>query len=344
MKKLFFAALAATAIFASCSKNEPVTNNSAMTGDSPQAVITLTTEDASSRAFFDNTATAEAWEKEVNSLNVYVFDQSGNFILRRDFTSGELTAKTATLPLPNSAAGTQCDFYVVANANYGTIASKAAMTNAIESATLADYNGTTAVVMAQAARTGGFVMNGSKSVTVAAQGSTTNVAVTIKRVVAKVAVRTTIDPIVATKYGGGTVFITSAELTKASALSYSFATPGQYQSRSSLYTYEQPGKTTGANKDNLFYCYETDELTAGARTTITLKGVFDADANAGTTHDQIAVSYNVELDGAGNGKIVRNGYYRVNANITGLSGDGVIVNFTVAEWETPATQTINLGS
>ena len=344
MKKIFLAAVAMTAIFASCSKEtEPVTNHSETTADSPQVLITFTTEESASRSFFDNTATAESWEKEINSMSLYVFNSAGNPVLRRDFTPAELASKSATFSLPNEAAGMTCDFYVVANTDYGTIVNKSAMIEKAELTPLSDYNGTTAVVMNQTARTDGFVMNGHRSTTIADKGSVTNVALSIKRVVAKVAVRATIAPELAQKYGG-TVFIESATIWKVSSASYSYFNPLKYPDRGMVYSHEQVSGTNGAYKENLFYIYENDELAVGERLTLTLKGKYDADSNATTTYDQMDVSYDIELTGIGNGKILRNGYYRIEANIQGLSGDGVVVTFTVAEWELPVTQSVNLGS
>ena len=66
----------------------------------------------------------------------------------------------------------------------------------------ADYNGTFAEVSAAAKRSGGFVMSGSVTKTVGAVNTTTNVGITLKRTVAKVALQTAIDPSFADKYAG----------------------------------------------------------------------------------------------------------------------------------------------
>ena len=49
------------------------------------------------------------------------------------------------------------------------------------------------------------------------------------------------------------------------------------------------------------------------------------------------------LAGAGNGQLARNGYYRVAIGLTGLTGQDVTASITVAPWETPVTQNINIG-
>ena len=82
----------------------------------------------------------------------------------------------------------------------------------------ADYNGTFVEVSSAAKRSGGFVMSGMKSQTVGAVNSTTNVGITLKRTVAKVALQTTIDPSFADKYAE-TLTINSVKLSKAASQS-----------------------------------------------------------------------------------------------------------------------------
>ena len=109
MKKILFAAAAiAAALFASCDKTDD-TLDPAMpeTSDTARIAITLTgADEADTRAFFDTSAKAEAWESSLSSLSVFAFDNSGALIIRRDFTSSELASKSATFALPKSAAGT----------------------------------------------------------------------------------------------------------------------------------------------------------------------------------------------------------------------------------------------
>ena len=54
------------------------------------------------------------------------------------------------------------------------------------------------------------------------------------------------------------------------------------------------------------------------------------------------VIYTVPLTGKAGGEIARNGYYRIAANITGLVGQDCQVAVTVAEWESPVTQSVDL--
>ena len=163
----------------------------------------------------------------MSSLSIFVFDNADNFVIRRDLTSSELAAKSATFSLPKSLASTPCSFYAIANYDASSAKTRTTLTALVEKSA-ADYNGTFAEVSTAAKRSGGFVMSGMKSQTVGAVNSTTNVGITLKRTVAKVALQTTIDPSFADKYAG-TLTINSVKLSKAASQSLVVAgtpTPG----------------------------------------------------------------------------------------------------------------------
>lgn len=341
MKKHIFAAVAvAAALFTACNKdNEPIVPTPVDT-DGSNVCITLA-DDAPTRAFFDATASAEAWEKSLSSLAVFAFDNGGSLIVRRDFTSAELTAKSATFSLPKSAAGTSCSFYAVANLDASSAKTKAALTALVENAA-ASYNGTFAEVSSKALRPGGFVMSGYKTQTVGAVNSTTNVGVTLKRTVAKVALQTTVDGSFAKKYGG-TLTINSVKLSKAASQSLvvADATPS---TGAMTFTHTQTPATASGKYNSLFYIYENGALTAGNRVLLEINATYDMDGNAATADDRSEVTYSIELAGKTAGEILRNGYYRIAANITGLVGQECAVSVTVADWEMPVTQTVELGA
>ncbi len=337
---MIFATLAAAAMLASCSENTDLVNNVPESGDGPQVHITLTSDPAT-RAFFDASAAAETWEKEIEALKVYVFNEDGNLIVSRAVTAPEIEAKSVRFTLPNSAASTTCHFYVVANTDYGTVSTMAAMDNLVESVTLGDYNGTFQEAGQGRKRTDGFVMTGKASDIISPAGSSTTIGVTLKRIVAKVAVRTSIDPALTASLNGGTVAITSTAISRVSARSNSFYKI-QMQPRTPAFDFAQAPYAEGAYLNNIFYVYENAPLSHATRLLLTLTGYFDADGSSSTTFDRSEVEYQIVMDGAGEGEIKRNGYYRVEATVKGLSGDEVLVTFTVADWETPVTQTVDL--
>ena len=203
------------------------------------------------------------------------------------------------------------------------------------------YNGTFAEVSTSAKRSGGFVMSGMKSQTVGAVNSTTNVGITLKRTVAKVVLQTTIDPSFADKYAG-TLTINSVKLSKAASQSLVVAgtpTPGAM-----TFSHTQTPATASGKTNSLFYIFENGTLIAGNRILLEINATYDSDGSTSTTDDRSEVTYSVELTGKAAGEILRNGYYRVAANITGLVGQDCTVTITVADWETPVTQNVDLGA
>ena len=276
----------------------------------------------------------------MSSLSIFVFDNVDNFIIRRDLTSSELAAKSVTFSLPKSLASTPCSFYAVANYDASSAKTRAALTALVENSA-ATYNGTFAEVSTKAKRSGGFVMSGSTTKTVGSVNSTTNVGITLKRTVAKIALQTTIDPTFARKYGGS-LTINSVKLSKAASQSLVVAgtpTPGAM-----TYTHTQTPATDAGKYNALFYCFENGALTAGNRVLVEINATYDMDGSVSTSDDRSDVTYSVELTGKSAGEIFRNGYYRIAANITGLVGQDCVASLTVADWETPVTQNVDLGA
>lgn len=251
-----------------------------------------------------------------------------------------MVAKSATFVLPKSTAGTECLFYAVANYDASSAKTRAALTALVENSAAA-YNGTFAEVSTAAKRSGGFVMSGSATKTVGAVNTTTNIGITLKRTVAKIAFQAAVDPSFADKYSGS-LTINSVKLSKAASQSLVVAgtpTPGAMS-----YTHTQTPATASGKYNALFYCFENGSLTAGNRVLLEINATYDLDGNASTMDDRSEVTYSVELTGKAAGEILRNGYYRIAANITGLVGQDCVVSVTVADWETPVTQNVDLGA
>ena len=166
MKKILFAAFAALSMIA-CNKDDATTVIPDIDNTLNGAIVAMRfTDETPTRAFFAESAAAEAWEKSLSSLCVYVFNAKGDLITLRDFTASELTARTATFALPHATAGTTCDFYAVANMSLTGVTTKSALLAKLETSA-ADYNGTFAEVSAKAKRSGGFVMTAGVSKAIA---------------------------------------------------------------------------------------------------------------------------------------------------------------------------------
>ena len=276
----------------------------------------------------------------MSSLAIFVFDNADNFIIRRDLTSSELAAKSAAFSLPKSLASTPCSFYAVANYDASSAKTRTALTALVENSAAA-YNGTFAEVSTAAKRSGGFVMSGFATKTVGAVNTTTSVGITLKRTVAKVAVQTTVDPSFANKYSG-TLTINSVKLSKAASQSLVVAgtpTPGAM-----TFSHTQTPASASGKMNSLFYIFENEALAESSRVLLEIEATYDLDGEDTTTDDRSEVTYSIELTGKAAGEILRNGYYRIAANITGLVGQDCAVSVTVADWETPVMQNVDLGA
>ena len=339
MKKIIFSAMALFAL-ASCAKQE---SPAPASGEGDAVNITFVPQENTlrSRAFFDPSATTESWEKTLNAITVLVFDQGGGLIVQRNFTASEVAGKKATFSLPRSAAGTSCEFYAVANRAVTGISNKTGLLALIESSA-DEYNGTFTKDSTEAGRSGGFVMSGSATKTVAAAGTSTDVTISLKRAVAKIAVQSSLSEEFSQKYPGK-IRINSTAISRAASqtplIAPQEAVPGTMD-----YTFTQTPGQEADKYNNLFYLFENGPLDAGSRVLLTLEGTYDRDGDFGTEDDQQEVTYEVELDGAGNnGQINRNGYYRLAVTLNGLTGADINASITVEDWAVPVTQEIILG-
>ena len=176
---------------------------------------------------------------------------------------------------------------------------------------------------------------------VAAAGATTDVAITLKRTVAKVAVQITPSPQFGSLYQG-VVRVNSITLSNGATQTLLFHTtynPGFFN----FSTTQQSDFSSGTYR-NLFYLYECPARNVGSRIKATIDATYDRDGDFSTAAGQSSMTYEVELDGAAGGEIRRNGYYRVDVTINGLTGQDATLTITPAEWESPVTQTVELGA
>lgn len=338
MKKLFLAAGAALALLASCSKH---TDEIADSTTGSVVKIAFVDETPQTRAFFGTTAAAESWEKQIGSLTLFVFDQNRTAVLQRNFSASEIAAKTATIPIPDATPGQTYSFYVLANnSNLGTVADLDDLL-ALSESEAASYNGTFDEVSTKAKRTQGFTMTGSATQAIAQAGQVTTVNISLKRLVAKIAIQAATDSKFASIYPGR-VKITSAEVSSAAISRYYFYEQ-QKQAAAQTFTHTQTAKDLSGKYGNLFYVYGNESNSAPQTLKFNLEGIYDKDGDFGTTNDQLAVNYEFELRGDQGITINQNTYRRITVNITGLTGADASITITPADWEGPFSQDVNIG-
>lgn len=333
MKHLFFVFVAWMIFATSCSETENVC-------DQGSGNITVSfSQEPLSRAFFDNTAQAEPWEKQINSAFIIVFDPNGNVIYRRVLTPSEITIGQMTFSLPQDVFGKECSFYTVANLIWNLdIPNRDYLTRLLDTQ-IATYNGTAEEVMSGCKREGGFIMTGKTVKAIAPYGSTTHVSLMLKRNVAKIAFRYTLGDEFYQAFKGSSVRIDKVTIGKTYQDIMMFEEAGYY-SKGNAYSHTQEPLDNGA----LFYVNAIASREKEADyAVILLDGVFDADGDFSTTHDQTRVQYQTSIEGSGKGEIKRNGYYRIETAIKGISGQDALALLVASDWEAPYTQFTGVG-
>ena len=331
--------MAAAALLGACTKNASEIEDSA-TGSVVK--ITLTDKTPETRAFFDQTAAAESWEKKIGTLTLFVFDGNGDAVLQRNFTAAEISGQAATVPVPDAPPGEMYRFYVIANAGTAISADNLSELQGKSEGESAAYNGTFDEVTTKAKRAAGFTLTGSATKAIAAAGQTTEVQIALERLVSKVAVQAATDSKFAATYPGR-VRIDNTTISNASISTRYFKEAPSGGGSGDRFSHTQAAKELSGKYGNLFYIYGYENEKAAENVLLTLEGVYDQDGNFGTTGDQIPVSYEVTLTGDSGKAISRNTYRRINVNISGLTGADVAVTISPADWDGPFNQDVNLG-
>lgn len=339
MKKMIFTAALAAMTLVSCNKAD-VTETPSVT-DGNLITLEIIQEQQETRAFFDNTYNAEAWEAKLYTVSIYVFSPTGEFLVRRNFTPTETAISTATFTVPASMSGKTCGFYIVCNADAGPATNEEEFKTSFDQTALTEYNGTIEEVMTRAKRSNGFVMSGYGVRVINSNGSTTSFSMQVRRVVAKIAVQTKVDAGFAAKYGG-TVFLNNITLsgaaTRANLFNGLVIVPSPM-----TFTHTQESGSEGGKFQNLFYLYECKTIPLSDMILLELNGVHDYDGNPATTGDQMPVKYEIKLAKDNQGSIIRNSYWRVDVTINGLQGVAVAASIITTTWEPPNTQTVTVG-
>ena len=338
MKKTILFSLWASACFAflSCSKdqvNDVVTDNGSIT-------IRFTQSNAFTRSLFDNTAAAEPWERAVNSITLYFYD-AAKLLVERNLTADEIAAGRVVFSLPRSFSGTGT-IYAIANRSIEEDVSVENRIQAIIESDAGAYNGTIEEVSSKSVRNGGFLLSGFVSHNFTASVSNkTDIAIVLRRTVAKVHLKTVIAPLFYQRYPGK-LKITSVQLKNAALQTFVFDNNGIYMGAMG-YSHTQLPVFHDNDYYNLFYLFENPPLPAESCVTMAITGIWDRDGDFDTVTDQEEVIYYAPVAGTKDGEIKRNGCYFVTANITGLGGNAVDCTITVSDWESPVNESVEAG-
>lgn len=334
----------AAAMFCSCAKenNDVAGPQGQPEVENQQVELSFVPDALGTRSFYESFGHPEPWEKEIKTMYVYLYDSEGNFRMRREVTAAEISAKRAVFGIPNFLAGTQCTFYVTVNLDHGIYYTTAELDKDVNTF-YSNYNSDFLTVTQGCANARGFIMTGKAEVVIAAAGQKTNIDMTLKRQLAKIAVRTHVDNAFTTAYNGATIDITNVSLQNVALQTFHYHREGAYplyQTKTNIF---QAPVWDGTYWQNLFYANETAASSGNNQVMLVLTGTFDADGDPATTDDQQVITYKVPFEASGDGLINRNAYYRLFIRIKGLSGEDVAMNISVAEWEVVSQEVIDIG-
>jgi hypothetical protein len=337
-KSKLFAAIAAavTLLVASCAK-EPVVPEPPAGGIPLHVSFADAGLNVDTRAWFDDTPTAEPWEKKLHSLVVYVFGDDNQVLMFKRLSVSERDAMKGLLLLPESSAGTRCTVLAVANVETREyqIPSLDNFINTSE-VNLSRYNDRFSYVSGGRTPVYGFAMTGKAEITVGDANAASEASVTLRRLTAKLAVRIGMASDFQRRHGGGKAWVQQIQIRKAARIARLFPEselPGDYRTE----TLSQQAEVVGTTSRNLFYLYPQGPCAPGDESLMRLTVVFDQDGSTETTADRIYKTADIPIAGSGAGEIVRNGYYRVSGTITDFGALNLNTAFQATDWETPVT-------
>ncbi len=309
--------------------------------DGQQSITLCFKNSKSSTTRTFGTGATETWEKAVNMATLFVFDTDGVLKYHRDLSASEIaeaTTKPISIIVPNVYEGKEYDFIIVANRTVPkSVTSMDRLLSELDEDAAA-YNGSFEKVSTGSIRPEGFAMSGRTRQRI--ENGRTSVSIELIRTVAKIEVQMSITEAFKEKYGEQAITIDRIRLSRGSGKTY-LIDQHDTDHIGNIQNFETEQESVEGH--NLFYIFENAGGIERKRTLLTIEATYDIDGLSTTTDDRIPVVYEVELTGEGEGRILRNGAYYVNASINGLTGSDIIIKIDVANWETLANQNIDMG-
>ncbi len=344
MKKIILIVLGALMLCSCAKENLSVILPSPEQG--AQVHLTFGSTDSFTRAVFDNTSAAEPWEKEINNLVVFTYDSNGKQVMFKYFNEQDIASLSANFVVPSPTAGQTLRFYAIANMpSLGAEITEQALLD-YDAGQLSRYNSFFGFVSTGTLREYGFAMSGKATATINSDGTVTNVSITLKRVVAKIAVKISIDPTFNERHHGSSITIQDIYITSKASRSKLFFNDYSYRhsNANEFFIHRHANGDIDGDSYAIFYLYEQGPPTYGPdeKVVLTICTKYNQSGYIYGTGDAILNEFNIELDGSGGGEIKRNGYYRIEGTITDFDALHTRSAITASEWEVPTT--IDIGN
>lgn len=340
VNKVIVAVVFTAAMFFSCSSEQEDFIGNPI--DGAEVTIGFVNSDQfNTRSFFDDTGEAKAWEKKINRVLIYVFDEEGEQIMRKQLTMSEIVANEGKVYLPAKYIGTTCSFYAAVNADNPQIKiTKEQSILDCFNISVTDYSNEFHKITTSARPLLGFAMSGVAKAEIEPNTAPTEVLIVLKRPIAKCLIQTTIDPLFSAKYGGKIISLTLS-FNNMKSHSSLFENPN-YRYAHRISGLKQKSNRVGDVFQNLFYLAESKKTEESERMAFLITATYDHDGSDSTMDDRVEVEWLVKLEGSGGGQIKRNTLYKLDLKLNELNAVGISAKLQITEWGSPETQSYEL--
>lgn len=344
MKKVIFAAVLSAFALVSCNKEYETPDTG---GPEPTTPVTITfnSDEILTRASDGDGAESLPWEKKIVRMCIYVYDSNGDWAETRELTTEEIGAGKLNYAVPSRLCESDATFYVVANKYRMNIATAAIMEQQKDDYPTI-YNWAGDDHTQAKCYNDGFVMSARKKVAIPMYGEPLSLHFNLKRTVAKIALRISIDPKFGQRYPGHKLEMTGCGVyyTNKAAMLFepSAGEPVDLTIYSTVSRAYPADLTAGETDDKIFYFYVYPNGALPTNPPIKPCAVFGGDL---TTPQGMRsrVDYYIPINEANNHEIARNGFYKLNVAVTGISGCDVEATFETASWGSENSFTEDIG-
>ncbi len=282
MKKILFSMAVISATFlASCTKDSDSINQE-LTAPTKGSMVNLSfkTLDIQTRSALDDMGAAQAWEKKINHLDLFVFNSRGELITREQYNSDEVESGGDSFALPEVSSNDNVRFIAVGNFEFtDEVQSETEIVSLLSEHTSAENNGSYKEATNQAVRDGGFVFECTTDVTIAEPGKPNNVTINMDRLVSKFAIETSLSfaNITESEFVGS-VLVDNIEIVDDgvnSLMQKSSKIANNYYNLFYISPYDSTLEGTFKLRINIFYDKDGDLSTTDDQSTHTLEQTLD---------------------------------------------------------------------
>jgi len=321
------------ATLCSCSKEEELTgNDNNVEKEGLLVTVSFTGDHEHSLKSSINTVPAEEWEKELKRITIFIFKEDGTCISQYLFNAAELAARTATFRLTSVSHGELVTFHAVANLEMFSYVRNLSEFEKLKHLTITDYNHYRYEVLSTLCiRRDGFLMTGQAE-KIMAVGQKTSVAISLKRLVAKIRVKINVTEEFHSRYKGS-IKIWGTDVMNSSKETWIVEKEVPPVGRVE-YIYQDYWTVAPDSHVQLFYIFENGKRTPGDGVKLRIKATY---SEAGLVVNAVSQTYLVELDldPLGEGIVRRNCCYDVEVNINDLINKNLQYQVSAAKWEMP---------